>query len=54
MYVCVFRLIKNGHVPITVVHVVDDIFAVGLKNRSDILCDGLNRQIPVKNLSELK
>ena len=40
-------------VPITVVH-VDDIFAVGLKNRSDILCEGLNRQTPVTNLSELK
>ena len=51
--VCVFRLIENGHVSITVVH-VDDTFAVGLKNRSDILCDGLNRQAPVKNLSELK
>ena len=29
-------------------------FAVGLKNRCDVLCDDLNRQILVKNLGELK
>ena len=34
-----------------VVH-VDDIFAVGQKERSDTLCGDLNRTIPVKKLGE--
>ena len=33
---------------------VDDIFAAGLKNGCDILCDYLNCQTSVKNLDELK
>ena len=36
-----------------VVH-VDDIFAVGQKERHDRLCADLNRTIPVKNLGDLK
>ena len=50
----VFRLVENGRVSITAVVHVDDIFAVGLKNRCDVLCDDLNRQILVRNLCELK
>ena len=52
--VCVFRLIENGRASITVVGRVHDIFAVRLKNRCDVLCDDLNRQIPIINLGELK
>ena len=33
---------------------VDDIFAVGQKERCDRLCVDLNRTIPAKNLGELK
>ena len=33
---------------------VDDIFAVGLKERYDRLCVDFNRSIPAKNLRELK
>ena len=53
--VCVFRLIEDGRVTITaVVHVVDDIFAVGRNEKCDRLCVDLNRVILVKNLGELK
>ena len=52
--VCVFRLIEDGRVTITAVVHVDDIFAVGQKERCDRLCVDLNRTIPVKNLGELK
>ena len=54
-YVCVFRLIEDGRVAITtaVVH-VDDIFAVGQKERCDRLCVDLNQTIPIKNLGDLK
>ena len=38
---------------ITTVEHVDDIFAVGQKERCDRLCVDLNRTIPVKNLGEL-
>ena len=41
-------------VAITAVVHVDDIFAVGQKERCERLCADLNRAIPVKNLSELK
>ena len=51
--ICVFRLIENGRVAITVVVHVDDIFAVGKKERCDRLCADLNRTIPVKNLGDL-
>ena len=52
--VCVFCLIENGRVTITAVVHVDDIFAVGQKERCDRLCVDLNRTIPVKNLGDLK
>ena len=39
---------------ITAVVHVDDIFAVGRKERCNRLCADLNRAIPVKNLSQLK
>ena len=52
--VCVFRLIEDGRVVITAVVQVDDIFAVGQKERYDRLCVDLNRTIPVKNLGELE
>ena len=52
--VCVFRLIEDGRLAITVVVHVDDIFAVGQKERCDRLCVDLNRTIPVKNLGDLK
>ena len=48
--VCVFRLIGDGRVAITAVAHVDDIFAVGLKERCERLCVDLNRTIPVKHL----
>ena len=46
--VCVFRLIEDGRLAITAVVHVDDIFAVGQKERCDRLCVDLNRTIPVK------
>ena len=52
--VCVFRLIEDGRVEITAVVHVDDIFAVGQKERRDRLYVDLNRTIPVKNLGDLK
>ena len=52
--VCVFRLIENGRVAITAVGHVDDIFAVGKKERCDKLCADLNQTIPFKNLGDLK
>ena len=52
--VCVFRLIEDERVAITAVEHVDDIFAVGQKERCDKLCVDLNRTIPVKNLGDLK
>ena len=52
--VCVFRLNEDGRVAITAVVHVDDIFAVGQKERCDRLCVDLNGMIPVKNLGELR
>ena len=52
--VCVFRLIKDGRVAITAGLHVDDVFAVGHKERCDRICVGLNQTIPVKNLGDLK
>ena len=52
--VCVFRLIENGRVAITAVVHVEDIFAVGKKEKCDRICADLNRTIPVKNLGDLK
>ena len=50
--VCVFRLIENGRVAIKAVVHVDDIFAVGQKERCDRLCVDFDRTIPVKNLGD--
>ena len=44
--VCVFRLIEDRRVAITAVVHVDDIFAVGQKERCDRLCVDLNQTIP--------
>ena len=52
--VCVFRLIEDGRVAITAVAHVDNIFPVEQKDRCDRLCVDLNRNIPVKNLGDLK
>ena len=38
---------------IAVVH-VDDIFAVGRKERCDQFCDDLNHLVPINNLGELR
>ena len=45
--VCGFRLIEDERVAVTAVVHVDDIFAVGQKERCDRLCVDLNRPIPV-------
>ena len=48
---CVFRLIEDGHVVITAVVHVDDIFAVGRMDICDHLCiDLLYGMIPVGEL----
>ena len=52
--VCVFRLIEDGRVSITAVVHVNDIFAVGQKERCDRPCVDLNLTIPVKSLGDLK
>ena len=51
---CVFRLIEDGRVAITAVVHVDDIFAVGQKERCDRICVDLNPTVPVKNLGDFK
>ena len=45
-------MVEEGRVVIVAVVHVDDIFAVGLKSRYDVLRDELNRMVPVKNLGE--
>ena len=52
--VCVFCLIGDRRVVITAAVYVDDILAVGQKERCDRLCIDLYRTIPVKKLYELK
>ena len=52
--VCVFCFTWVGRVAITAAVHVDDIFAVGQKERCDTLCVDLNRTIPVTNLGDLK
>ena len=47
-------MIEYGLVAITAVVHVDDIFAVGRKERCDRFCMDLIGMIPVKNLGELK
>ena len=53
---CVFRLIRGGIVVLILVRVVhvDDIFAVGKKERCGQFGEDLNRMVPVKNVGELK
>lgn len=51
---CVFRLIEDGRVVITIVVHVDDIFAVGEKERCDQFGRDLNEKVPVKNLGDLR
>ena len=50
---CVFRLVEGGKTMHLVVH-VDDIFAVGKKERCDKFGKDLGRLVPVKSLGELK
>ena len=49
-----FPFVEDGRVAITAVVHVEDIFAVGQKERCDRLCVDLNQTIPVKNLGDLK
>ena len=51
---CVFRLIRRGIIVLILVVNVNDIFAVGMKERCDQFGGDLNRMVPVKNLRELK
>ena len=51
---CLFRLIRGGIIVLILVVHVDDIFAVGKKERCDQFGKDLNRMVPVKNLGELK
>lgn len=51
---CVFRLIEAGSVSIIAVVHVDDIFAVGRKERCDRFCEDLNRVVPINNVGELR
>ena len=51
---CVFRLVEGGKVVMHLVVHVDDIFAVGKKERCDQFGKDLGRLVPVKSLGELK
>ena len=51
---CVFRLIRGRIVVLILVVHVDDIFAVGKKERCGQFGEALNRMVPVKNVGELK
>ena len=51
---CVFRLLEGDSMIMTIVVHVDDIFAVGEKERCDQLGRDLNQMVPVKNLGELR
>ena len=51
---CVFRLVEGGDVVLLLVVHVDDIFAVGNKERCDQFGEDRNQSVPVKNLGELK
>ena len=51
---CVFRLVEGGEVAMHLVVHVDDIFAVGKKERCDQFGKDLGRLVPVKSLGELK
>ena len=51
---CVFRLVEGGKVVMHLVVHVDDIFAVGKKERCDQFGKDFGRLVPVKSLGELK
>ncbi|CAB1110490.1 unnamed protein product [Ectocarpus sp. CCAP 1310/34] len=51
---CVFRLIEDVCVVLILVVQVDDIFAVGERERCDKYGADLNKSVPVKNLGELR
>lgn len=51
---CVFRLMEDGKVTITVVVHVDYLFAAGDKERCNKFGKDLNDMVPVKNLGELR
>ena len=51
---CVFRLIEAGSVSVIAVVHVDDIFAVGRKERCDRFCEDLGNLVPINNLGELR
>jgi len=51
---CVFRLMEEASVVMTIVVHVDDIFAVGEKERCDRFGKDLNQMVLVKNLGELR
>ena len=53
---CVFRLVEVGSVSIIAAVHVDDIFAVGRKERCDRFCEDLNPLliVPINNLGELR
>ncbi|CAB1101635.1 unnamed protein product [Ectocarpus sp. CCAP 1310/34] len=51
---CVFRLMDEGRVIMIIVVHVDDIFAVGQKERCDKFGRDLNEMVPVKNLGVLR
>ena len=51
---CVFRLMDEWKVVMTIVVHLDDIFAVGEKARCDQFGRGLDQMVPVKNLGELR
>lgn len=51
---CVFCLIEGGKVVMLLVVHVDDIFAVGEKDRCEKFGEDLNKFVPVKSLGELK
>ena len=51
---CVFRLVEAASVSIIAVVHVDDIFAVGRKERCDRFCEDLSHLVPINNLGELR
>ncbi|CAB1098582.1 unnamed protein product [Ectocarpus sp. CCAP 1310/34] len=51
---CVFRLIEEGRVVVTLAVHVDDIFSIGEEERCDQFGRDLNTMVPVKNLGDLR
>ncbi|CAB1109720.1 unnamed protein product [Ectocarpus sp. CCAP 1310/34] len=51
---CVFRLIGEGRVVVTLVVHVDDIFSIGEEERCDQFGRDLRTMVPVKNLGDLR